>query len=117
MTIKPRSDSLSVVIRVCIISVIALLCCSGHKYSSPRVPAWFGGVLVALSLLAFMSRYTTLSDLLSFRATMREPVMGRQPELELRDGKLVSCIPGQSEGRSLPVAIHDLVRDERICFN
>ena len=43
--------------------------------------------------------------------------MGSQPpEFELHDDDLISRIPGRSEGRFLRVAVHDVVRDERICL-
>ncbi len=43
-------------------------------------------------------------------------VIRKRSQLELRAGELISRIPGRSEGRFRPVAIQDMVRDERICL-
>lgn len=81
-------------------------------------PAWFGGMLAGV---AFVGLYVPAVRPFMIRRGYRRVMenngnVERAVQLELRAGELISRIPGRSEGRFQPVAVHDMVRDERICL-
>ena len=81
-------------------------------------PALLGGVLAGISWIGlYVPLMRPYRIRRGFRRIMESDRGLEQPvELELRDQELISRIPGRSEGRFLPAAIHDVVRDERICL-
>ena len=81
-------------------------------------PAWLGGSLAGLSFPGLFVPAIRPFLLRRGFQTVMESVSneGELVELELREGELISRIPGRSEARFQPAAIRNLMRDDRVCL-
>ena len=80
---------------------------------SPSVAGVLGGVSF-LGLSTFALRPLQLRR--DFRKIMQNGGLDQNLELELKDGELVTRVPGRSESRFQPAAIYDMVRDQEVCL-
>lgn len=83
-----------------------------HFQLSPSIGGLLSGLTFGGLYCLFMRPYLIRR---AYRQ-MKEISEGRPVELELRDGELISRVPGRSEGRFQPKAVLEFVEDEQLAL-